>query len=84
MCKILPLLSTSQSASATLVRPVHLSDSVSEQPADSHNWSAAPRGVTFTKTRHHKPSAVTNEPLSVFPSLFFSQSLVFTPKNVPF
>ncbi len=40
-------------------------------PADSHNWSAAPRGATFTKTRVQKPSAVTDESLSLssFPFL---------------
>ena len=55
-------------------------------PADSHNWSAAPRGATFTKTRVQTPSAVTDESLSLssFYNLF-SPSLCFpTPgKNSP-
>lgn len=45
----LPLFSTSQSASAAVVCPVHVSRLC--RRADSHNWSPAPRAAASNETR---------------------------------
>lgn len=75
--KILPFYYPLLRARPRLLSVLCMSPIVSpSSPADSHNWSAAPRGATFTKNQSaKKPSAVTDESLSL--SSFPFRSLCF-------